>query len=79
MPQQSDAKRPQCALHLWRNKTKVQSQIMMCQTCGVNLCITSYAKFHKIVEVDGLRQAVQTSSETSNTDAFNDVESNVET
>ena len=23
MPQQSDAKRPQCALHLWSNKTKV--------------------------------------------------------
>ena len=49
---------------------------MMCQTCGVNLCITCYAKFHKIVEVDELRQAVLTTSETNNTDAFNDVESN---
>ena len=76
MPQQSDAKRPQCTLNLWSNKTKVRSQIMMCQTCGVNLCITCYAKFHKIVEVDELRQAVQTTSETNNTDAFNDVESN---
>ena len=37
---------------------------------------TCYARFHKIVEVDELRQAVQTSSETNNTDAFNDVESN---
>ena len=73
MLQQSDAKRPQCALHLWSNKTKVQSLIMICQTCGVNLCITCYAKFHKIVEVDEL---VQTSSEANNTDAFNDVESN---
>ena len=76
MPQQSDAKRPQCALHLWSNNTKVRLQIIMCQTCGVKLCITCYAKFHKTEEVDELRQAVQISSETNNTDAFNDVESN---
>ena len=44
---------------------------MWCQLVHYMLC-----KFHKIVEVDELRQVVQTSSETNNTDAFNDVQSN---
>ena len=64
IPQLSDSKTPQCALHHWGGR-QVRAFIVKCGTCGVHLCVDCFEKFHTCQEVDELKKSFFTGPSNS--------------
>jgi hypothetical protein len=45
LPSRKKGNRPQCGLHAWTG-TRMQSDIMYCQSCNIHLCLDCYDIFH---------------------------------
>ena len=62
MPMASENKEPKCALHSWGANTKNCTQILICGTCGIHLCIECFGKIHTVPEVEDLRRSFNLTS-----------------
>ena len=51
-------KRATCALHRWVG-SETRSEVSLCVTCQLNLCIGCYAIFHKIPDLHSMKESVE--------------------
>lgn len=45
-PVERKSKNAECALHKWAAKVRTESQVMLCRTCNLHLCLQCYRLFH---------------------------------
>ena len=61
LPTLQSTKGAKCALHNWVGEKQTQSHILMCETCGVHLCLECFSLFHTLKEPSDIKTCVQAS------------------
>ena len=55
LPERGDKKVNSCQLCYWKNKERVRSQVLRCNTCQILLCIDCFKPFHEVADLNMLK------------------------